>query len=369
MNVIRRSYRYIILVLVLYLFHACQKGDAPVVLSFEPDFGPAETLITVKGEHFDDLLALNFDEDIAADFNPSFGTETALLFRVPLNAPLGENMIKIVTMDGEATFPFRVTLKPPEVANFNPKSANTGDIISIVGKNFFEPLEVLFFDSIPGNIVFSAEDSIAVEVPEGVEKGQIKVKANGGSSTTAEVFFTTKDILINDFDGNGTRYETEKWLFYGNIDQKANTAVHNSNPAPIDGNFLKITGVDPGSIWIGGTENHSNDVDNFENFGIESDINNTFLEFDINNNGAKDTHIIIVLGERNGSPNDFTETLHIDGDGWQNYRLPLNRFTDLDGVPVDPSKIRVVKLHLFNELGVQGQLEVNIDNLKFIQIN
>lgn len=354
---------------IILLTSACRKGDPPVVLEFTPEFGSAETLITLKGENFDDLVELNFNDDVPADFNPSFGTENALLFRVPLNAPLGENNVKVKTLHGETTFPFRVTLLPPEVADFYPKSANTGDLVYILGENFFEPLEILFFDSIPGQVLFASEDSIAVQVPEGVEKGRIKVKANGGSSFTSEVFFTTQEILVNDFDGNGVRSNTDLWRFYGNIDQNASTAIHNSNPEPINDNFLKISGVDPGSIWIGGTENHSNDINVFENFGIESDINNTFLELDVNNNGAKDTHLILVLGERNGSFNDFTETLHLDEDGWVNYRLPLNRFTDIDGANIDPSKIRVVKLHLYNELGVTNKLEANVDNLKFIQIN
>ena len=353
----------------MLIVSACQKGEPPVVISFAPEFGSAETLITLKGAHFDDLVELNFNDDIPADFNPSFGTDSALLFRVPLEAPLGDNMVLIKTLSGETSFTFRVTLKPPEVAKFYPKSANTGDVVHILGKNFFEPLEILFFDSIPGKVLFSAEDSISVEVPEGVEKGRIKVKANGGSSFTAESFFTTKDILVSDFDGNGLRAETEKWRFYGNIDQNASNAVHNSDPEPINGNFLKISGVDPGSVWIGGAENHSNDLNTFDNFGIKSNINNTFLEFDVNNNGAKDTHLILVLGERGGSPNDFTETLHLDKDGWRNYRIPLNRFMDINSANVDPAKIRVVKLHLYNELGVTKKLEVNIDNLKFIQIN
>lgn len=348
---------------------SCKKGEPPFVESYEPVFGTAETLITVKGSNLDDLISLDFENEVAADFNPSYGTDKALLFRVPANAPLGENNVKITTMHGETSFTFRVSLKPPEVVNFAPKSANAGAIVSIVGQNFFEPLEVLFFDSIPGNIIYSAEDSIAVEVPEGVEKGRLKVKANGGNAFTAEVFFTTKDILVNDFDGNGARSETGKWLFYGNIDQNSATAIQSVNPEPIDGNYMKISGVDPGSIWIGGSESHSNDPNDFDNFGIESDINNTFIEMDVHNGGADDTHLIIVLAERNGSPNDFTETIHLDDNGWQSIRLPLNRFSDISGENIDPSKIRTVKLHLYNELKVSGRLQANIDNLKFIQIN
>ena len=349
---------------------SCEEAGPPVVETFSPDFGPEETLITVEGVNFTDLVSINFDDGVAADFNPSFGTNEALLFRVPPAAPLGENNIVITTMTGETSFPFRVTLDAPQVADFNPKSANEGEMIYILGENFFEPLTVLFADSIAGNIIYNDPDSLVVEVPAGVERGRIKVKANGGSSLTGEFFFSTTDILINDFDGNGVRAETDKWLFYGNINQNGMNAVVDSDPDAFDGtNFLKVSGTDPGSIWIGGTESHSNDLMVFDVFDISSDINNTFIDMEINNNGFDKTHLIIVLAERGGSPNDFSETIEVDWDGWEHISLPLNRFKDVDGAFIDPQKIRTVKLHLFNELQANEDLEVNVDNLKFVQIN
>ena len=351
-------------------FCACGGNDGPPnVVSFEPDFGPPETLIVVEGSGFGDLQAINFNDNVPADFNPSFGTEEALLFRVPPDAPLGVNDILIATEEGQTTFPFRVTLEAPRVSFFEPKSANEGETVYILGENFFEPIEVLFFDSIAGNIIYLQEDSLVVEVPAGVEKGRLKVKANGGSSLTGEVFFSTTDILVNDFDGNGLRSETNKWIFYGNIDQNAFNSVHNEDPDPINENFLKISGTDPGTVWIGGTENHSWDSNVFDVFPILSDIDNTFIELDVNNNGRDKTHLIIVLVERGGSPNDFTQTVHIDWDDWDQIRIPLNRFKDIDGFTIDPQKIRAVKLHLYNEEATLQKLEANIDNLKFIQIN
>jgi len=357
-----------VVVVSLAVLYSCNAGEAPVVNSYSPEFGPAETLITVEGTDLDNLIAINFDEEVAADFNPSFGTDKALLFRVPPNAPLGENMIRIISEHGETTVPFRVTLKAPSVFQFYPKSASQGDPVTILGKNFFDPLEVLFFDSIPGNILYAQQDSLVVEVPPGVRKGRIKVKANGGSSTTPELFFSTTEVLVNDFDGNGVRAETERWLFYGGIEQNAQTAITNQSPEPIDGNFLKLSGFDTGAIWVGGAESHSNDPNVFEVFDIESNINDTFVEMDLNSNGKDDTHLIIVLAERNGSINDFTETVAIDWEGWSKVRIPLNRFFDIDGANPDPQKLRTIKMHLYNELGSSQKMEANIDNLKFIQI-
>ena len=359
----------LLLLAICLLVFSCTSDGPPEVEIYSPDSGSAETLITVEGFNFNDLVAINFNDEVAADFNPSFGTETALLFRVPPNAPLGDNDIEIITDDGMTSFPFRVTLNAPSVFDFHPKSANISDTVFITGTNFFEPLEVLFFDSIPGDIVHSQVDSIAVLVPSGVQRGRIRVVANGGFSETAEMFFTTKELLVNNFDGEGVRSETDKWPFYGSLEQQnATSAVVSDFPAPLDGNFLKISGFDPGSVWVGGTESHSNDPAVFDVFEIESNINDTFIELDVNNNGSDDTHLIIVLSERNGSINDFTETIAIDWDGWNRISIPLNRFSDIGGLTPDPQKIRTVKLHLFNELNSNQKMEANVDNLKFIEI-
>ena len=356
--------------LSLLFLNACEDIGPPTIDTFMPDAGFENTLITVEGSNFENLVSINFNEGVAAEFNPSFGTSTALLFRVPTDAPLGENNIVITTEQGETSFPFRVTLEAPEISDFNPKSANEGEMVYILGKNFFEPLSVIFEEGLEGNIVYSDPDSLVVEVPAGVERGRIEVQANGGSSITGEFFFSTTDVLVNDFDGNGVRAETEKWLFYGSINENANNAVKDSETQSLDGSqFLKLSGTDPGTIWIGGAESHSNDPMEFEVFDIQSDINNTFINLDISNNGFDKTHLILVLAERGGSPNDFSETIEVDWDGWKEISLPLNRFKDVDGAFINPQKIRTIKMHLYNELQTNENLEVNIDNLKFVQIN
>ena len=356
--------------MMLLILSSCEEEGPPIVDSFTPDSGFEKTLITVEGSNFENLVSINFNEGIPADFNPSFGTSSALLFRVPENAPLGQNNVVITTETGEVSFPFTVTLEAPAISDFNPKSANEGEMVYIIGKNFFEPLVVLFEDSLAGNIIYSDPDSLVVEVPPGVERGRIKVKANGGFSLTGEFFFSTTELLVNDFDGNGVRSETDKWLFYGSINENASTAIFDTDPIGVDGTqFMKISGTDPGSIWIGGAESHSNDPMVFDVFDIESNINNTFVEMDINNNGYDKTHLILVLAERGGSPNDFSETIEVDWDGWKHVSIPLNRFKDVDGAFINPEKIRTIKMHLYNELQTNQPLEVNVDNLKFVQIN
>jgi len=171
-----------------------------------------------------------------------------LLLRIPEEVALGDHVVTIETEGGTATTNFKVTLEAPEIYRFEPESADVGQEITIYGENFFEPLEVYFFDSIQANIINLTPDSIRVVVPEGVEKGALTVVANGGLTRSPVQFFSTNTILINDFDGNGLRGETNKWIFVGSVDQNANNATQNTNPAPKDGDFLKLTGADDFNI-------------------------------------------------------------------------------------------------------------------------
>ncbi|MEM1215317.1 MAG: hypothetical protein AAGJ82_06515, partial [Bacteroidota bacterium] len=138
-----------------------------------------------------------------------------------------------------------------------------------------------------------------------------------------------------------------------------------------DNNFLKLSGSDNLNIsWIGGAQNNFGfPGDDFETFGITSPPNLTLLELDINNNGRDNTHVIFILLENGGSPNDFAYQVPINGNGWQHLSFPLSRFEDLDGNIVDPSKVRILKIHLIDEDDSNTMLEVNVDNILFKEIN
>ena len=353
-------------VLSLLLIASCKKYEAPSIMTISPIKGPVETLITIEGANFEDIISLNFNDGVPANFNPSYGAENAVLFRVPLDAPLGDNIITIETKGGTVTADFKVTLDAPKLTTFYPVSGEVGGTVTFLGENFFEPIEVLFFDSIAAPILFLSPDSMVVEVPEGVQKGFINIKANGGDISTNIQFFTVTNILVNDFDGGGMRADTDNWIFFGNILQtNASTALRSSNPDPLDNNFLKLSGAGDG--FLGGTLSHvwGND---FTVFPIESDLSNTLLEMDFNNNGREDSHILLALATLGGA-NDYSYSQDIAEEGWNHLSIPLSRFEDLNGLQINPQEINQVKIFLVNENMSPAAIEANIDNIKFVQIN
>jgi len=352
-------------ILLLLAFLGCkERQDPPVIISVTPDFAPVESLVTIEGENLEGIQEIYFSNQLI-NFNTAYNADHALLLRVPTNVPVADHVVEINTSGGSTTFNFRVTEDAPFIEEFLPVSGVVGDEITIYGKNFYEPLEVFFFDSIPAEIIFHSLDSVKVLVPEGTQKGRIALNANGGKFSTSKNFFIATDVLVNDFDGNGLRSETENWFRQGFVDQaNATEAVQNMIPTPLNNNFMKITGTGPS--WLGGFASNFND--NFEDFGLTANINNSLLQFDCNNNGRDKTYLQVILLERDGSFNDFTETFKIDWNGWEKVSVPISRFVDFDGFTIDPAKIKSVKFHLFNEENFQGKLEVNIDNVKFVQI-
>lgn len=325
--------------------------------------------MTIQGQNLGAIKQVTFSGQ-SVNFNTAYNSEVALLFRIPNNIPLGEHEVALITEGGTALTEFRITLEPPAVFSINPEFASPGDVVTVIGKNFYEPISVYFFDSIQTEIVTLFPDSMEIIVPEGIQKGRVTVDANGGVAISPVDFFSILQILVNDFDGNGMRNETNKWGFVGQVDQNAQTAIQSSNPEPIDGNFLKLTGTDALDItWIGGTQSHFGfPGDDFTTFGIKTGINNTLLEMDVNNNGKDNTFLSLILLEHDGETSDFVHEVRLKKSGWQRLSIPLNRFSNFEGRIVDPTKIKLIKVHLTDKDNSDQPLEANVDNIRFVEI-
>ncbi len=347
---------------------SCEDPEQPVITSVSPGFAPADSLVIIQGSNLGEIRSLRFDGQLV-NFNTSYNSDVALLFRVPRNIAAAEYTATLETDGGTVTFPFRVSRPAPQIVSILEETGRIGSIITIVGKNFFDPLTVYMkaeVDTLPAEIVTATEDTIRVRIPETAKLGYVYVKANGGLARSPKRFEVVNSLLVNDFDGNGLRADVSRWLLQGTLDQTLATVVQSSNPAPISGQFLKLSGRDAARQgFIGSIRTPTAGV---EPFGITTDVNQTLLEFDINNNGKKDTRIIIVLRERDGSTNDFTRELAVDGDGWIHQSQPLSRFTDLNGFQIDPAKLVSVRFILFDTNKTGKPFEINIDNLTLSEI-
>jgi len=356
---------------VVLLLSACDDTpDAPAFISIDPVFGPEKTLVVLKGENLADIRELTFNDEPII-FNTAYNSDVALLFRVPVGTPLGAKRLGVHTDGGSFEVEFRVTQDPPVIAEFTPRTADIGDTIALLGENFYPPLEVFFpteTDSALAQITYESIDSVRVIVPPNTVEGMIHMYANGGDTLSPVNFFLLKRELVTDFDGNGLRPDNSTLFFRGFTDQQNDpaSAIRRSLPAPVSENFLQLSGTDNlGTIWLGGAE--TDNSQGVEIFGITTDPDKTFLEMDVNNNGREDSYLLLVLREQGGSFSDFTASVKIDDPGWNKISIPLVRFRDVNNLVIDPTKVFQIKFHLEDRDETGGRIEVNIDNVEFVE--
>src|SRR4051794_3287674 len=97
------------------------------------------TLIVIKGKNLGGLQAVYFN-DTAASFNPAYTTSSNIIVAIPTTAqtkaanPDVQNIIKVVTDHGTATYSFELYLEPPVINSI--AFDNSGTMVTINGSNF-----------------------------------------------------------------------------------------------------------------------------------------------------------------------------------------------------------------------------------------
>ena len=366
---------------ILFLAQSC-KEEPPEFISVEPEFGSEKQLIVLKGNNIGEIRELLFNGEPIA-FNTAYNSDVALLFRIPVGTPLGQTTVTVRTDDGSFTFDFLVSEKPPTIAKFTPRSGDPGDVITITGRNYFEPpLEIYFRtdvmldeelelrDSVKGEVIYvsATKDTMQVVVPEGAATGTMTVVANGGPVRSLVNFFTFSRQLVTDFDGNGLRSDNDALVIGGrSLDQldPNKPYIRNSLPNPIDGNFLQLSGMVPSPRTTIGSIQTPMNLDSFE---IEASIGNASLEFDLNSGGRAGGYIGVALQEQGSNGGDYTFIVKMnDAAGWNKVTIPMVRFKNFQNIVVTPGEVNAVKFILLDQDRTSRRLEANIDNVKLVE--
>ncbi|HVX51430.1 MAG TPA: glycan-binding surface protein [Chitinophagaceae bacterium] len=136
------------------------------------------TLIVIQGENLGGLQAVYFN-DTSAYFNPAYATDNNIIITIPSTAqtsatdPSVQNVIKVVTDHGTATYSFTLYLMPPQITSIS--FDNSGTIVYINGSNF-EGIQKITFP-VPG-----ADTALSYEVNK--EYTQIKAAIPPGVAFT-----------------------------------------------------------------------------------------------------------------------------------------------------------------------------------------
>ena len=147
--------------------------------------GFANNVYIIKGSGFSTVEKIYFN-DTDTYFNPTLVTDTAIFVTIDLNTPYANssNELKIVTKNGTITYPFVVAPPAPVLLfGFNPINAVEGDIITIYGNFFLDPVVTIGTTAAP--VISSSLTEIKVKIPVNSDGKYVNVTTISGTIKSA----------------------------------------------------------------------------------------------------------------------------------------------------------------------------------------
>jgi hypothetical protein len=249
---------FVLIVMIGMFLSSCKKEESTGVPSIQyiriTDPTKSDSLlasaylgstIAIVGNDLGSVKEIWFN-DQKAYLNPVYVTDHSIIVAVPDSIPIvvTDKMKLIYDATDTFSYDFKAIVPGPTVSSMKCEYVKDGDIAIIQGDYFINnsktPLQVIFPGNISGTIQSYSKKSISVKVPAGSGSGPITVKSLYGSTLSKFYFRDARNIFL-DFD-NLTA--SGGWR---------SGVTGNSNPSPINGNYVRFTGSMSGSA--GGTWN------------------------------------------------------------------------------------------------------------------
>ncbi|MEO6917391.1 MAG: glycan-binding surface protein, partial [Chitinophagaceae bacterium] len=286
------------------------------------------TLIAIIGENLDGAQQLWFN-DQRASLTPAYMTGTSILVRTPVPIPrVITNKIKILFSGGDSLlYDFQVQISKPSINSMDCEFVNAGDVATIRGDFFYEPLTVAFEGGVNGEIVSVTDKILQFRVPEGAQPGQVTIKTNFGTSKSNFWFRDNRNVFISSDPFTG-------W-------SGASFVVSNpgpGDPVKISGNYIRVKQSIGGWQWTSVEEGPPDAVPASKNIPDEAilkpaDYN---LKFELNTMKPFNANIIkFNIGLSNGfDNNNYQWKPPFDTKGkWQTVIIPYEEITKSYGAP------------------------------------
>ncbi|MEO6723046.1 MAG: glycan-binding surface protein [Ferruginibacter sp.] len=276
-------------------------------------------LIAIVGENLQDVVEIWFN-DQKATLTPTYITSTTILVSVPTPIPRAvTNKVKLIFSNGKTLlYDFEVQISEPAISSMVSEYVNTGEVATIRGDFFYEPLSVIFAGGVTGDLVSVTDKIIQVRVPAGALPGQITVKTNFGETKSDFWFRDNRNIFLSSDPFTG-------WW---------NASYVVSNPGPgdppkINGNYIRIKKLIGGWVWTevaGGPADAMGPISkNIPDEAIlkPSDYN---LKFEVNTLKPYNHNLIkLNVGLRSENNNGYIWAPPYDTHGeWQTVIIPFN---------------------------------------------
>jgi hypothetical protein len=158
---------------------------APLVASFSPPATATNTVISVYGEHFDDVKSVRINDIAATEYHVV--SSSILEVRVPILATSGPVVVE--TRGGRAVSEESLTvIPPPIIKSFTPILDGVGAKVMITGSSLSTANSIRFNGAEAAKFTVISSTLVSVEVPVNAVPGPLSVTTLGGTSTSATEF-------------------------------------------------------------------------------------------------------------------------------------------------------------------------------------
>ncbi|GLU51167.1 hypothetical protein Dfri01_06280 [Dyadobacter frigoris] len=197
------------------------------------------TLIAIVGENLQDAEQIWFN-DQRATLTPTYVTSKTILVSIPSVIPKDiTNKMKIVFSGGSTLeHDFKVQISEPVLSSMACEYVAAGEIATISGDYFYEPLTVTFAGGVKGELVSVEDKTIKVRVPTGATAGQLTVTTNFGETKSDFWFRDNRNIFLSSDPFTG--WWNEKYVV---------TKPGTADPVAINGNYIHVKEVIAGWAW------------------------------------------------------------------------------------------------------------------------
>ncbi len=155
-------------------------------------------LIAVVGRNLQGAIEVWFN-DQQARLTPTYITSNSILVTIPSQIPIDvSNKLKIIFSNGFVLLhEFEVQISEPVVNSMVSEFVNEGDVATIRGDFFYEPLTITFTGGVEGEKVSVDDQMIEVRIPAGAQPGPITIKTNFGETKSNFWFRDNRNIFID----------------------------------------------------------------------------------------------------------------------------------------------------------------------------
>ena len=226
------------------LFASCKKdsrsNDMPII-NYVRITSPESSDSLLIGAHQGQLIAIigdNLERTVAIYFNDrkatltsTYITRKSVLVSVPNPIPtLISNKLKMYFSNGDSLlYDFKVQISEPAVTSMVSEYVNEGDVATLSGNYFYEPLTVTFTGGATASLVSVKDNQLQFKVPAGAQPGPITVKTNFGTTKSNFWFRDNRNIFIS----------SDPWEGWNG----SNFVVTNpgaGDPPKINGNYIRV---------------------------------------------------------------------------------------------------------------------------------